>query len=325
MKKVSNTMIDVAVLIPCYNESKTIEKVILDFKNAVPEAYIFVYDNNSTDGSVEIIERNVCDRVIFRREYMQGKGNVVRRMFQEIDAKCYVLVDGDDTYPSNSALKMIDFVNNKMSDMVIGDRLSTTYYTENKRQFHNFGNKIVKLMINKVFKSNILDVMSGYRAFSYRFVKSFPIISRGFEIETEMTIFAIDKNFKIDSVEIEYRDRPSGSESKLSTVSDGFKVIFTIIKLFSMYRPLVFYGMISLVLALIATILFIPIINTFVLTGLVPKFPTLVVLTSFYILAIQLFTTGLILETMNLKNKQDFEFELKKIIYRFTEASNSDI
>ena len=218
----------VAVLIPCYNESKTIKKVVEDFKEVLPEAVIYVYDNNSSDNTAEIAEKAGA---IVRHEYQQGKGNVIRRMFREIDAECYVMTDGDDTYPAEFAREMVDKVLDRHVDMVVGDRLSSTYFTENKRPFHNFGNTLVRKTINRLFKNDIKAIMTGYRAFSYQFVKTFPVLSKGFEIETEMSIHAVEKNMFVENVIIEYRDRPEGSESKLNTYSDGAKVLMTIARL----------------------------------------------------------------------------------------------
>ena len=239
----------IAVLIPCYNESKTVAKVIRDMKKALPEAVIYVYDNNSTDGTDEIARK---EGAVVRYEHQQGKGNVIRSMFRDIDAQCYLMVDGDDTYPAEFAAEMCSKVLEKGTDMVVGDRLSSTYFTENKRPFHNFGNSIVRGSINRLFKSNIKDIMTGYRAMSYRFVKTFPVLSRNFEIETEMTIHAIDKNMQVENVVIEYRDRPEGSESKLNTYADGFKVLKTIVKMFKNYKPLEFFSLIAAVLFVVA-------------------------------------------------------------------------
>ncbi|MDE5605603.1 MAG: glycosyltransferase family 2 protein [Eubacterium sp.] len=301
----------VAVLIPCYNEEKTIKKVVEDFLSVLPEnSRVYVYDNNSTDASAEIAENAGA---VVRREYMQGKGNVVRRMFREIDAQCYIMVDADDTYSVDCAVEMIDMVLHKSVDMVVGDRLSSTYFTENKRLFHNFGNSIVRASINLLFKSNIKDIMTGYRAFSYQFVKSFAVISEGFEIETEMTIHAIDKNMLIDNVVVEYRNRPDGSESKLNTYVDGFKVIKTILKLFKNYRPLLFFGLLAILLALLSFGFFIPVFIEYLKTGLVPNFPTLIVCGFTALAAIQAFFSGLILETMKQKNRYDFEMQLLRI------------
>ena len=298
----------IAVLVPCYNEGKTIEKVVTDFKKVLPEAVIYVYDNNSTDGTAQIAEKAGA---VVRHEYCQGKGNVIRRMFQEVDAKCYLMVDGDDTYPAESAREMADKVLERKVDMVVGDRLSSTYFEENKRPFHNFGNSIVRWGINTFFKNDIKDIMTGYRAFSYRFVKTFPVLSKGFEIETEMSIHAIDKNMFVENVVIEYRDRPEGSESKLNTYSDGMKVIGTIIRLFQTYRPLAFFGTVAAILMLLAVGFFIPVGITYADTGLVPNFPTLIVCGFVALASIQSFFAGLILQTMYRKNRQDFEMQLQ--------------
>ena len=227
----------IAVLIPCYNESKTIAKVVQDFKKVLPQADIYVYDNNSRDKTDEIAKEAGA---IVRYEYRQGKGNVIRTMFRDIDADCYLIVDGDDTYPVEFAPEMVNLVLNKNADMVVGDRLSSTYFTENKRPFHNVGNVLVRRLVNQFFKGNIVDIMTGYRAFSPLFVKSFPVLSQGFEIETEMTIHALDKNLHVENLPVTYRDRPQGSESKLNTYSDGFKVLKTIFRLYKDYRPLPF-------------------------------------------------------------------------------------
>ena len=297
----------IAVLIPCFNEVNTIEKVVKDFKSALPEAVIYVYDNNSTDGSGD---KASAAGAIVRHEYVQGKGNVIRRMFREIDAECYIMVDADDTYPAEFAPAMVRKVLDRQADMVVGDRLSSTYFSENKRAFHGFGNKLVMKSIKHIFKSDVKDIMTGYRAFSYQFVKTFPVLSTGFEIETEMTIHAIDKNMHIENEVIDYRDRPEGSESKLNTYSDGFKVIGTIIKLFRNYRPMAFFGLIALVLALVSIGFFIPVLIEFIKTGLVPKFPTLIMCVFMMIAAIQSFFAGLILQTHVQKNRHDFEMEL---------------
>ena len=307
----------IAVLIPCYNESKTIEKVVTDFRKQLPEAVIYVYDNNSTDGTDEIARKAGA---VVRYEFQQGKGNVIRRMFAEVDAQCYVMVDGDDTYPADQVKQMVDKVLINRADMVVGDRLSSTYFEENKRPFHNFGNSIVRASINALFKNDIKDIMTGYRAFSYRFVKTFPVLSKGFEIETEMSIHAIDKNMYVENVVIEYRDRPQGSESKLNTYSDGFKVIKTIIKLFRTYRPMGFFGLISVILFLLAMVFVIPVVVTYVKTGLVPNFPTLIVCGFATIAAIQSLFAGLILQTIYQKNRQDFEM----VLYRVTKEGKCD-
>ena len=297
----------IAVLIPCYNESKTIEKVVKDFKSVLPEAVIYVYDNNSSDNTAEKAEKAGA---VVRHEYMQGKGNVIRRMFREIDAEVYIMADGDDTYPAEYAREMADKVIFKKADMVVGDRLSSTYFTENKRPFHNLGNTLVRGSINRLFKNNIKDVMTGYRAFSYNFVKTFPVLSQGFEIETEMTIHAVDKNMAVENVIIDYRDRPDGSESKLNTYSDGFKVLKTIIRLYKNYKPRQFFTLFSFLLGIIALIFFVPVFITYIKTGLVPQMPTLVMCGFVVLAAIQSYFSGLILSTIAQKSKQDFEYKL---------------
>lgn len=297
----------IAVLIPCYNEENTIGKVVDDFKKVLPEATIYVYNNNSNDKTAEIAQSKGA---VVRNEFVQGKGNVIRRMFREIDAQCYIMIDGDDTYPAEFARQMCDAVLEKKVDMVIGDRLSSTYFVENKRPFHNFGNKLVRFSINSIFKNDIKDIMTGYRAFSYNFVKTFPIISKGFEIETEMTIHAVDKNMFTENIIIDYRDRPKGSESKLNTYSDGLKVLKTIAKLFKNYKPLLFWGLISAVLALISIILAIPVFVEYFKTGLVPRFPTLIVCGFIMVASIISFFSGMILDTIKHSNRQNFEIDL---------------
>lgn len=294
----------IAVLIPCYNESMTVGKVVQDWKKALPEATIYVYDNNSTDGTDKIAKEAGA---VVKYEFQQGKGNVIRRMFREIDAQVYLMVDGDDTYPADKAREMVDLILEKQVDMVVGDRLSSTYFTENKRHFHNFGNTIVRWGINTLFHSDIRDVMTGCRAFSYEFVKTFPVLSAGFEIETEMTIHALDKNMSIANIVIPYKDRPEGSESKLSTVSDGIKVLNTIVKLHRNYKPASFFGWIGTFLILLATAFFIPVLITYFKTSLVPNFPTLIVCGFAAIAALLSFFTGLQLQNAVQKNKQDFE------------------
>lgn len=305
----------VAVLIPCYNEALTIGKVVSDFRRVLPAGgVIYVYDNNSTDDTARIAKEAGA---VVRHENQQGKGNVIRRMFREIDAECYVMTDGDDTYPAECVPEMIRQVLERKVDMVVGDRLSSTYFEENKRPFHNFGNSMVRKSINLLFKSNIQDIMTGYRAFSYQFVKSFPVLSKGFEIETEMTIHAVDKNMLLENMVIDYRDRPEGSESKLNTFSDGMKVLKTIGKLFRNYKPFAFFGGMALLLALLSLVFFIPVFVEYLRTGLVPNMPTLVVCGFAAIAAIQAFFSGLILETINQKNRQDFEMELIHIRERY--------
>ena len=311
----------IAVLVPCYNEGKTIEKVVTDFKRVLPEAVIYVCDNNSTDGTAEIAAKAGA---VVRHEYYQGKGNVIRRMFQEVDAECYLMVDGDDTYPAESAREMADKVLERNVDMVVGDRLSSTYFEENKRPFHNFGNSIVRWGINTFFKNDIKDIMTGYRAFSYRFVKTFPVLSKGFEIETEMSIHAIDKNMFVENVVIDYRDRPEGSVSKLNTYSDGIKVIGTIVRLFQTYRPLAFFGTVAAILMVLAIGFFIPVWITYADTGMVPNFPTLIVCGFVALASIQSFFAGLILQTMYRKNRQDFEMQLHDCYARKLEAEKKN-
>ena len=300
----------IAVLIPCYNEAQTIEKVVNDWKRELPEAAIYVYDNNSSDETAAIAEKAGA---VVRHEYMQGKGNVIRRMFREIDAEAYIMVDGDDTYPAEYGRQMVDEVLIKNVDMVVGDRLSSTYFNENKRPFHNFGNSLVRGSINRLFASDIRDIMTGYRAFSYLFVKSFPVLSQGFEIETEMTIHAVHNNMSISIVVIEYRDRPEGSESKLNTYVDGAKVLRTIFRLYKNYKPLGFFSLLSGILLLISFIMFLPILVKFVHTGLVPNFPTLIVSGFIALTAIISLFVGLILSTMVEKGRQEYEFRLQII------------
>ena len=300
----------IAVLIPCYNESRTIEKVVEDFKRVLPEAVVYVYDNNSTDGTDEIARKAGA---IVRYEYKQGKGNVIRRMFRDIDAECYIIIDGDDTYPVEAAPEMIAPVFERNADMVVGDRLSSTYFTENKRAFHNFGNSLVRKSINMLFDADIKDMMTGYRAFSYLFVKSFPVLSKGFEIETEMSIHAADKNMQVENVIVEYRDRPEGSVSKLNTFSDGFRVLRTIARMYQTFKPMNFFGLLSVILAVLSVGFMIPIIIDYTKTGLVPHFPTLIVCGFAMLAAMQAFFSGLILKTMGQKNRQDFEMELQTI------------
>lgn len=300
----------IAVLIPCYNEAQTIEKVITDVQHFLPEAVIYVYDNNSTDATAEIAQKAGA---VVRFEHQQGKGNVIRRMFREIDARCYLMIDGDDTYPLDCAREMVDRVLTHNADMVVGDRLSSTYFTENKRPFHNFGNSLVRGSINYLFHSNIKDIMTGYRAFNYLFVKTFPVLSKGFEIETEMTIHAVHNNMQVENVIVDYRDRPAGSESKLNTYTDGFRVIRMIIRLFKNYKPLAFFGLISLLLLLLSVGFFVPILLEYFKTHLVLRFPTLFVCGFTALAAIQSLFAGLILSNMSEKNRRDFEFQLCNI------------
>lgn len=300
----------IAVLIPCYNEEKTIKKVVRDWKKELPEATIYVYNNNSTDRTAEIAKEAGA---VVRDEYQQGKGNVIRRMFREIDAQCYVMIDGDDTYPAEFGREMVDKVLERKVDMVVGDRLSSTYFEENKRPFHNFGNSLVRGTINRLFRSNIRDIMTGYRAFSYQFVKTFPVLSKGFEIETEMSIHAVDKNMLVENVIIDYRDRPDGSESKLNTYSDGAKVLKTIMGLYKNYKPMQFFGLLAAILMIIAFAMFMPVFAVYLKTGLVPNFPTLIVSGFIAMAALQSFFAGLVLSTIVQKDRQLFEYKLQMV------------
>ena len=306
-------MSKIAVLIPCYNESKTIAKVVSDYKAALPEADIYVYDNNSSDNTDKIAAEAGA---IVKYEYRQGKGNVIRSMFRDINADCYLMIDGDDTYPAENAREMCALVLSGKADMVIGDRLSSTYFEENKRPFHGFGNVLVRKFINMFWgnnKNSIVDVMTGYRAFSPMFVKTFPVLSKGFEIETEMTIHALDKNLLLKSVPVSYRDRPEGSFSKLNTYTDGIKVLMTIFILYKNYKPLKFFSTVGLVLAVFSLAPFIPVFAEYLRTGLVPKLPTLVVSSIMMLAAFLSFVCGLILDTENQKDKQFFELQMNLI------------
>ncbi|MBR4768373.1 MAG: glycosyltransferase [Lachnospiraceae bacterium] len=307
----------VAVLIPCYNEEKTIEKVVRDYREVLPDAWIYVYNNNSKDRSEEIVRalEKEDSKVKLRQEYRQGKGNVIRTMFREIDADCYLMIDGDDTYPKENAKEMVDLVLSGRADMVIGDRLSSTYFTENKRPFHNFGNVLVRRLINMLFKSKVNDIMTGYRAFSRAFVKGFPVLSKGFEIETEMTIHAVDKNFKLVEIPVQYRDRPEGSVSKLNTFSDGAKVLKTIVTLFREYKPLFFFSIFAAILFIVSMILFIPVFVEYVKTGEVPRFPTLIVASGFMISSLIAFFVGVLLDVTVKKNKQQYELLMTNLVY----------
>lgn len=303
----------IAVLIPCYNEEKTIEKVVADARKALPEAVVYVYDNNSTDHTVEYARQAGA---VICYEYMQGKGNVIRRMFREINAQCYIMVDGDDTYPMEYAREMADKVLNHNADMVVGDRLSSTYFTENKRPFHNFGNSMVRGSINSLFKCKIKDIMTGFRAFSYQFVKTFPVMSKGFEIETEMTIHAVNNNMQVENVIVEYRDRPEGSVSKLNTYADGFKVLKTIIRLFREYKPFRFFSLLAFILLVLAVGFFIPVFIDFLETGQVAKFPTLIVCGFVGLAAVQSFFAGLILNNIAQRDRKEFELNLIRLQHR---------
>lgn len=303
----------IAVLVPCYNEELTIKAVIEDFKKVIPNADIYVYDNNSSDNTAQIAKEAGA---IVKREYRQGKGNVVRSMFREIEADCYIMVDGDDTYPAEDAYNVAKLVLEGRADMAIGDRLSSTYFTENKRPFHNTGNKLVRTLINKIFKSNVKDIMTGCRAFNRTFVKSFPVLSKGFEIETEMSIHALDKGFLLNEVPIAYRDRPEGSESKLSTFRDGFRVLKTILNLYKDYKPLSFFGLISGILLVLGGIMMIPVLSGYFRTGLVAKFPTLIVSMGLLTSSLVAFACGLILDTVKKHSDQFYELSLNMIEQR---------
>ena len=297
----------IAVLIPCYNEAATIEKVVRDFRAALPEAAVYVYDNNSTDGTGELAR---AAGAVVRRERRQGKGNVIRTMFRDIEARCYLMVDGDDTYPAEQARQLTDAVLLEGADMAVGDRLSSTYFTQNKRPFHNSGNVLVRGLVNRFFHGDIVDIMTGYRAFSRLFVKSFPVLSKGFEIETEMSIHALDKNLRLVSVPVDYRDRPAGSQSKLNTYSDGAKVLMTIFRLVKDYKPLAFFSVVSLVLMAAAAVLFFPVFLEYLDTGLVERFPTLIVAGFLAVGGLLTFCCGLILDTVIKKERQNFELWL---------------
>lgn len=291
----------IAILIPCYNESKTIAKVVGDFKKQLPDADIYVYDNNSTDNTANVARQAGA---IVRYEHRQGKGNVVRRMLADIEADCYLLVDGDDTYPSDNAKEMCDIVLNEHYDMVIGDRLSSTYFQENKRPFHDYGNRFVRYAINQIFHSDIKDIMTGYRALSRHLVMSVPLLSEGFEIETELTINVLDNQLRIKQIPIEYRDRPIGSTSKLSTFKDGIKIIGTIFRLFRDYKPLVFFSWISSFLILASLLILLPVFIEYLQTGLVPRFPTLIVCGFIILFAMLLWMCGLILQVLLIRHRQ---------------------
>lgn len=300
----------IAVLIPCYNEEKTIGKVVKDLKKVLPDSDIYVYDNNSTDKTVSAAKRSGA---IIRYEYLQGKGNVIRRMFREVDAECYLIIDGDDTYPAKYAKEMCNYILNNQADMVIGDRLSVTYFKENKRKFHGFGNRLVRCLINILFKSKIHDIMTGYRAFSYEFVKTFPILSKGFEIETEMTVHALDKNMLIKEIPIEYKERTNGSTSKLHTYKDGYKVLKTILNLFIEYRPLTFFMLLSLIFFVISISFATPVFIEYFETGLVPRFPTLIFAGFMLMISMLLLMCGIILNIVIKKDRKSFEYILINI------------
>ena len=296
----------IAVLIPCYNEAQTIQKVVADAKAELPEATVYVYDNNSTDGTAELARQSGA---VVRQEHLQGKGNVIRRMFREIDAECYVMIDGDDTYPIEAAPEMVEKVLSGNADMVVGDRLSATYFSENKRPFHNLGNSLVRASINRLWRCDIRDIMTGFRAFSYDFVKTFPVLSQGFEIETEMTIHAVNYNMQIENVVVDYRDRPEGSISKLNTYSDGFKVLRTIARLYRNYNPMGYFGLWALLLTILSAAFFLPVLHTFLLTGTVEKIPTVIVCGFVFLAALLALFAGLILTNFVKTDRRDFEFK----------------
>lgn len=309
-KGINIRMDKIAVLIPCFNEEQTIEKVVRDVREALPEATVYVYDNNSTDHTVELATKAGA---IVRYEYKQGKGNVIRRMFREIEAQCYLMIDGDDTYPLNCASLMVEKVLVHKADMVVGDRLSSTYFTENKRPFHNFGNSLMRAGINSLFHSDFKDIMTGYRAFSYEFVKTFPVVSKGFEIETEMTIHAVNYNLQVENVVVEFRDRPEGSVSKLNTYSDGLRVIRKMFQLYKNYRPLRFFGFLCFFLVAVAGVLLVPVVGDYLSTGLVPRFPTLIGCGFMVLAGIQSFFAGMILDVMAAKDRRDFEYHMNQV------------
>ena len=300
----------IAILIPCYNEEITVAKVITDFKKELPDALIYVYNNNSTDNTLQIAYENGA---IVKNEYRQGKGNVVRSMFRDIDADVYVLVDGDNTYPANMVHQLIKPILMETADMVVGDRISNgTYKKQNKRLFHDFGNGIVKYTINRLFKTNLKDVMSGYRAFSRTFVKNIPILSKGFEVETEMTLHALDKRFIIKEIPIEYKDRPNKSKSKLNTFTDGYKVIKTIIKMLKDYKPLKFFLSIAIIFFVLGLIIGIPVIYEYILTRYITKVPSAVLSTGLMIFSVIIAQCGVILDTVVKDDKEKYEIELNK-------------
>lgn len=303
---------EIAVLIPCYNEELTIKKVINDFRKELPEASIYVYDNNSSDKTSEIAK---AEGAIVRKEPRQGKGNVVRSMFRDIDADIYIMVDGDDTYPADEVHKLMQPVIDKEADLVIGDRLSNgTYGNENKRKFHGFGNTLVRVLVNSLYGSNIQDMMTGYRVFSKMFVKTMPVLSKKFEIETEMSLHSLDKNLKIKEIPITYRDRPEGSVSKLNTFRDGYRVLKMLFEIAKDYKPFMVYGIISLITFVIALILGIPVIAEFVNTGLVPRFPTAILATGFAIISAMMFVTAVILDTIVKDGKRKYELQINMIM-----------
>lgn len=306
----------IAVLIPCYNEELTVEKTVSDFKRVLPNADIYVYNNNSKDRTKELALKAGA---IVRDEYRQGKGAVVRSMFRDIDADVYIMVDGDDTYPAEEVEGLITPVLEGKADMVIGDRLSSTYYTENKRPFHNFGNSLVKGLINFLFKSDLNDIMTGYRSFSKKFVKCMPVMSDGFQIETEMTIFALTNNMQVVNVPITYRDRPEGSESKLNTFSDGFKVLLTLFNLFKDNRPFLFFGCLSLIIFILGLIVGVPVIDEFIKTAYITKVPSAVLAAALMINSFLLLSVGIILDAIKNEKRYLFECHMNDVMSKYKE------
>lgn len=306
----------IAVLIPCYNEELTVEKTVSDFKRVLPNADIYVYNNNSKDRTKELALKAGA---IVKDEYRQGKGAVVRSMFRDIDADVYVMVDGDDTYPADEVEGLIAPVLEGKADMVIGDRLSSTYYTENKRPFHNFGNSLVKGLINFLFKSDLNDIMTGYRSFSKKFVKCMPVMSDGFQIETEMTIFALTNNMQVVNVPITYRDRPEGSESKLNTFSDGFKVLLTLFNLFKDNRPFLFFGSISIVIFIIGLLIGIPVIDEFIKNAYITKVPSAILAAALMLNAFLMFSVGIILDAIKNQKRYLFECHMNDVMSKYKE------
>lgn len=306
-----NQNLSVAVLLPCYNEEVTIGKVVRDFKASLPDATIYVYDNNSTDRTAEIAE---AEGAIVRREPRQGKGNVIRAMFEDLDADVYVMADGDDTYPADAAPAMVAKVLEGY-DMVIGDRLSSTYFQENKRPFHNFGDRLVRGSINHLFRAHVTDIMTGYRAFSFTFVKTYPVLSRGFEVETEMTIHSLNNNLRLYEMPIQYRDRPEGSVSKLDTVGDGIKVMSTIFRMIREYKPLPFFGGLGLIIGIVGIVLCGTVTFEFAKTGVVTHFPTLIGAVMLVIAGLLLIIAGIILDVMAKNDRKTFVIDTNKIAY----------
>ena len=306
-----NQNLSVAVLLPCYNEEVTIGKVVRDFKASLPDATIYVYDNNSTDRTAEIAE---AEGAIVRREPRQGKGNVIRAMFEDIDADVYVMADGDDTYPADAAPAMVAKVLEGY-DMVIGDRLSSTYFQENKRPFHNFGNRLVRGSINHLFRAHVTDIMTGYRAFSFTFVKTYPVLSRGFEVETEMTIHSLNNNLRLYEMPIQYRDRPEGSVSKLDTVGDGIRVMSTIFRMIREYKPLPFFGGLGLIIGIVGIVLCGTVTFEFAKTGVVTHFPTLIGAVMLVITGLLFIIAGIILDVMAKNDRKTFVIDTNKIAY----------